>query len=555
MAFPRVTDNEHSLPPQVSAASGAPIIAVFSLLSVFLIGVLLLAPLSVTQDGYSHLYGAHVLRAMWRGDPDFRAHFYYNSFLVPNWLGNLILAALQFAFSDTLALKLLMILTAGALFCSLYYFLDTARIAPRQRAQTLIILLPFAINGYLTKGFYGFVISSALCMYIAGRLLRGLFSGRHLLVVSFVLLIAYFFHPVPVLLALIFYCSWLLAGVLNAPGGGWQARTTILRHHSTAFAPWGVPMALMLWFYVRLRSSHPRRPFSLLADLKLRTINLLGSDALLDVSPSPASGTLFVALLGILAAVALIESRRALPDMRRRMNTLAIFLAASFILYFLAPNAVGDGGEIANRVLLYSVFSLVLLALGTIQIDNRVFTLCSAISVIVVLFFGFEYLLISRRMSPAVAELQSSTANIPSHSRVVILSYRLTPACKGWPLLERALPSWHWGVSVAAAKDLIVLNDYEGTTSHFPLRYRSLQFAPLVNGFDPAVDTQTALWNGILSQSDLGVDYVLSWGVPSGVSSCPGSVEPPFEQTLRRHFDLVASTAKVSRTAVWKRRP
>jgi hypothetical protein len=71
---------------------------------------------------------------------------------------------------------------------------------------------------------------------------------------------------------------------------------------------------------------------------------------------------------------------------------------------------------------------------------------------------------------------------------------------------------------------------------------------------DPASEEQKAAWIAALSRDDPEVDYVVSWGVPSGVNSCPAAVGPPFEQDFAIHYDRILSQDGNSRIEVWRRK-
>ena len=147
--------NLTTLPKKASIWSLYPIL-LLALLTASLLYVFFFAPASVTLDGYSHLYEAKVLSWMLHSHPWVHRYFSYNSPLLPNWLCTLLLAALSSIVPDELALKILIVLSAVLLLFSLYYCVDATQYCRQQRAQVLIILLPFALNAYLTLGFYGF---------------------------------------------------------------------------------------------------------------------------------------------------------------------------------------------------------------------------------------------------------------------------------------------------------------------------------------------------------------------------------------------------------------
>src|ERR1035437_291356 len=147
-------------------------VPLFALLVVFLLYVFLFAPVTVTLDGYSHLYTAKVLGEMLGGHPEVHGLFYYNSPLLPNWLCPLLLVALSNIVPNELALKLLIVLIGISLLSSLYFCIDVTGYDRHQRAQVLIVLLPFALNAFLTLGFYGFLISTSMCFFVLGLILR-----------------------------------------------------------------------------------------------------------------------------------------------------------------------------------------------------------------------------------------------------------------------------------------------------------------------------------------------------------------------------------------------
>jgi len=169
-------------------------VPLFTLLVVLILYLFLFPPVTVTLDGYSHLYGGEALKLMLAGQPEVHNTFSYNSVLVPNWLSTLILVALSSIVSNELALKLLIALIGTALISSVYFCIDATQYHRHQRAQVLIVPLPFGLNAYLTLGFYGFLISLSMCIFVLGLVLRhGLRMPLRLqCVTACLLLVAYF---------------------------------------------------------------------------------------------------------------------------------------------------------------------------------------------------------------------------------------------------------------------------------------------------------------------------------------------------------------------------
>jgi len=191
---------------------------------------------------------------------------------------------------------------------------------------------------------------------------------------------------------------------------------------------------------------------------------------------------------------------------------------------------------------------LVLLALTNSIFNTRLLTLCSFIAALLVIGFAGEYLIVSTRLAPALAEIRLAMEGIPKHSRILIMGYRLD-TCMRSPLLEMSRPERHWAVVGALKNELVVLNDSQGATSHFPLR----DLAPLDLQVTLEVsDWNRAAWLDLLKGAD--VDFIVSWGTPVGVVSCKDFVPLPFEEALITKYDLVFFKQGSSRIALWRRR-
>jgi hypothetical protein len=540
--------------PKKHSASSLYPVPLLAILVIFLLYVFFFAPVTLTLDGYSHLYGAKALGWMLAGQKEAHSYFSYNSFLLPNWLGGLLLTALSAIIPNELALKLLIVLVGIALIASLYFCLNIALYPRHQRAEVLILLLPFGLNAFLTLGFYGFLISSSICIFVLGLILHhGLSMPLRLKwATACLLLVAYFLNPLPVIVSFLFPCAYFIAEALIHWRDGWRHLATALKRHVFDIWPWLPPACLLPWFYLRLSKAGPPDPSSITFNVKARSM-ALARYAFLPIAPTFSVWTLFTALLIILLAGALLRPQKPSLHDRLRFTSLAVLIVSSLILYLTVPDNVGDGSYIANRFLLYCALFLVLLAFTTEVFDARLLTLCSLLAAFSVIGFGGEYLLVSRHLAPAVADLRLAMESVPRHSRILILGYRMTPNCMGWPLLEMSVPARHWAMASTLKNQLIVLNDYEANSSHFPLQYVRPQPASVVDDFGLNAERQRSAWFEIL-KSDPDVDFVVSWGTPSGVNNCPNAVAPPFEEAFRSNYDLVYFKEGASRVELWRKR-
>jgi hypothetical protein len=534
-------------------------VPLLGLLIVLLLCIFVFARVTVTLDGYSHLYGARVLAWMLSGKPEVHSDFSHNSALIPNWLCALLLAALSSVFPSGLALKFLVILVVIALASGLYYCVDAARYGRRQRAQVLIVLLPFALNAFLTLGFYGFLISCALCLFVLGLLLRyGLRMPSRLKWVTAVLLLAaYFAHPVPVIVSFLFPWAFFLADASIHRAlhrrDRWRRYSTELRRSLLAMWPW-LPLACLLpWYSLRLSQAKAAEPeaYSMAFNLTHRTVALAG-EGILSISPTTTVGALFIALLTVLVVGLLLGARTLFALNRLRFTAMALLIVATLVLFVTVPDQVGDGLFVANRFLLQAAFFVVLLTLSSGALDARLLTLGSLLAALCVMGFAGEYLMVSRRLTPAVAEVRAVMETIPRHSRILIMGYRATPSCEGLPLLKDSSPERHWALAGALPNELIVLNDYQAAASHFPLQYTTPRYAAVADKVDLSTERDRSAWLETL-RGDPAAEYVVSWGV-SRSPSCPVSKFPLIEEALKDRYDLVFLKEGASRVALWRKR-
>ena len=493
------------------------------------------------------------------GAPEVHAYFKYNSLLVPYWGDTICLAALSEVVRSNRALKLYVVFVSTLLLLSLCYAIG-AHGPTYQRAQVTVILLPFAINGFLTLGFYGFLVSSSIGILILGLILRrGLITSvRFQIMIAMLLLVAYVFHPLPVMLSFLVPFVFVLSEVLNRPFKGWPDLFAFLKPRVWAVWPWLLPLGLILRFTSRFVPSNFRHSYSLGNSLGTRFVEMIRYDRLfIYVTPLPNS-VIFIVLVAILGVWALLGEKNTTPPSRLRSTTLAILIMSVLLLFVVVPDEVGGGGFIGPRLVLEAIFYLGLLALASEHFDPRLRTLCSLLAAASVCTFAFEYSQVSHYLSPALRELRSATDGLPKNARVVMLGYRMTPeipSCDDWPLLERTTPQDHLALWGAADEDLIVLNDNTDYSRTFPIQYRDRRFASsLTSTSSPPSDKQKAVWSQFLSQDEPDVDYVISWGSPSGVEGCTNPVDPPFQGGLATHFDRAVSQKGVSLVDVWRRR-
>jgi hypothetical protein len=519
------------------------------------VAAMLLAPVPLSLDGPSHLYSAVVMRHLFAGDAFYQQYFHFNSLLVPNWLGPLMTAIFTAHSSvryGILTMNVAVIaLTVGAL-----YFVvqksSAARPNVEQRFLALAIVMPVAVSAFLSMAFWGFLISADLC-FVAVTLLQQERTVRRRCLIWLLVLLGAWAHPVPAMLTALFpILSYV--GARSAGGAAPHSAGKLAARFAWDILPWCVAGLAVVSFTLALAKHPATMPFDLKFLLGERLLRMVRADGLNDVSPTATAigpFVVYVALLGFAALQALSLKRNAgWSGFHWQLSCFAVILLA---LYFIAPDAIGNGSVISPRLLWMAIAAACLVATSGQLASNMLFLRSLAwLSALIMLVFSAEYVIASRRMAPAVGELNEAMTNLPRHSKMLLLGYALTPGCSRWPLLAKTEPERHMALLATIPRELILLNDYEPATEHFPLEYRDRRFAAITDNFT-FTEPENAAWKSGLDAAERGT-FVLSWGVPSGRNQgCPAWLDAPLMDTLQQHYALRYQSANASRIQVWER--
>ncbi|MEZ5365101.1 MAG: hypothetical protein R2748_22940 [Bryobacterales bacterium] len=370
------------------------------------------APLAVTPDGYSHLYQAWLLRGLLGGDPQVAEMFSTNSALLPNWLTALSLLALGTVFEPETSLKIAIAGAFLALLGGLWFACREA--SGGVRGCSFPALIPFALAGFLTMGFLGYVWSCGLVLFALGLVLAGLCAigaeagGRCRTAGRGVL----------------FPSAARGSLVLLSPAAVWSARS--LR----VLAPWAPAGLLLGWFTAHFAEARSLT-WILSPDLLFveRIVSTSRPDQLMDVAPTPTAVIPFAILLGALGAIA--ASARPLSPV-----LWAAALAA--IAYVVTPEGTGDASLIDVRLLWWAIALLAIAALAGAP-DRRMRMLCAILSSGIVLLFCAEYFLVAVRLAPAMRRLREAAEGLRQERRYWRWATDSTrPAASGgWPSAQR----------------------------------------------------------------------------------------------------------------------
>ena len=155
-----------------------------------------------SQDGPSHIYNSFILRHY--NDPRYVfAKFYeIRKAPVPNWASHAIMMLLTYLVPPLIAEKLLLTIYVVLMAFSMFYLLRSVQ---KDKIPLVFLGFPFIYNYILLMGFYNFSIGTALFMLIIGYWWRhyDAFCPKNSLILALLLILLYFCHLVPLVLAIL----------------------------------------------------------------------------------------------------------------------------------------------------------------------------------------------------------------------------------------------------------------------------------------------------------------------------------------------------------------
>jgi hypothetical protein len=510
-------------------------------------------PVPLSLDGPSHFYNSVAMRKVFANDPLYTAHFTIGSPLIPNWMASVLAMAISLPGTGPWSIAVMNVCISALLVASLYYAYRvatkaTAENIPQRTWYSVTVIVAIAPNVFLIMGFWDFLISVALCIAAASALHDQGLTYRRTIAFSLVIL-GYWAHPVPVVLSGIIpvttFVRAALGGCDAGPKKAWYLKNAFL----TDILPWCIPVLLVAGYGVIIAKDGARFETAAFKTQVVgrvfgRVFGFFTSEALRHISPSGTVTALFIMYFALIAfGTAASFGAKGLAG---RLTDLAWI---SLILYLLVPNELGRGAFIPERVLWIAVVAG---SIGAISgaLASNIFYLrwCAILAATVSVVLAAEFALVSRRMQPAINEFRAALENVPKRSEVLFVGYEKTPKCGRWPVLDIASPERHWAALEMIPRELILLNDYEPRSGHFPVRYRDRRFSSISD----FVRGRDAIWKRALDSAP-GI-YVISWGVPSGHSAswCDTGVDPPLKDILQQHYSLKYESSNYSQIQVWE---
>jgi hypothetical protein len=413
-----------------------------------------------SQDGGAHLYNAHVLAALLSGDDaaQYRAVYELNFTALANWTDHLLLAVFDMLVRPAIAEKLLVSAYVIGFAAAARYAAESVR---EGHGWVAHLALPLIFTFNVQMGFYNFILCFPLYFVLIGYYWRHR-EAQHTLPLAALLLLIYVLHPLPWLFGVLSLTIIVLAGTIGrrAPDGARPGLRGLLR-------VWGAaaPGAVLLLVLV---SNEPVettewQPFSAL----LRHLYFAGPLWTFSPVDTAFGAALFGLFAGVTAVAWWSRSRGG------RVPALAWLTLVYFALLVMLPSQWKSLGLITERVGTFAFLTWVLFLAGRCYGPRSRTSIIVAAQVLAILLI-VRWTVAVESLDDYAEEYLSVAAHIAPATRLLELNF--APRGRG-PTGERlshpVAPFAHTIGVVGAARDAVILNDYEALTVVFPLKHRS----------------------------------------------------------------------------------
>lgn len=499
-----------------------------------------------SQDGPAHVDSAHIISAYLSGD-NARLDAFYDLRVepLPNQLGHMVMAVLMLVLPPLVAEKILLSVYIVLLPLGVLY---AARGVDRQSGWVALLALPFTFNFLFHCGFYNFCLSLALSLFLLGYWLRRRenFNWTHTAVMVAMTLVVFAAHMLPL----------ILAGMAIVVVSGWDA--LVQWRQGGGLGPWKrrllpiaafIPAALLALPYLDQKAM-AGNPGDIVFYTRWDLLRRMAVGATL-ASYDHLELVVSLAVVLTFAATGIWILRNA-----RRDRTLSkgggwlAFVLLVVCMYFVKNSELDRALWIPPRLELYTFFAA-MMWFATCRLHPRLQKTAGVIGVAAALaLIGLHvrtYIAVNRELEEYVAPL----AVMEPGSTVMPLAFTPHGLAEdgGW-ISYKVAPMAHAGGYLAALGHVINLSNYEGATTHFPIR-----FDPQVNpravlrkidGEPPAADLR--VYNAFTGGS-VRVDYVLIYALQEEQRKQP-RVAATFESLEAYDYQRVY-TSPGGRTELW----
>ena len=419
-----------------------------------------------TIDGPAHVLGGRLLQSL-RDVPVVRRYYHF-TLAVPNVLVPLLLAAAMVVLSPTWAEKVVVVLYVVAFPLAVRF---AVRSVSRQAGWLALIGLPLVVSYLLLFGFYDFSYAMVGAFVAIGLALRfrGNWSLLRVVALAVVLMLTYGAHVVPAVMAVVVIGSVTMVDALSA----WRHRGAVSGDSMgrVVLPPLlaSLPTVALTAVFVASGSAGgletQRKSFTtLLAGLATLTLPTVTYS---DVEIVAAVAVVVILLL--LCTVALFDLRM------HQTSTLTVGLIVAalvcVVVYFAAPDDVGSGSYLNDRICLFPPLVL-LLALASAPVRARAWRVAGTLGLVAALVAAGARLPTQVHYDHLVSEYLTVERAIPPGVTLLALRYSVFSPPVGSRRYKQLDPLAHEASRIAADRGDIDLADFEALVSFFPDQFR-----------------------------------------------------------------------------------
>ncbi len=331
-----------------------------------------------------------------------------------------------------------------------------------------IAAFPLVYNYSLNMGFYNFVLSLPLLLFLLGYCLscRSQLRTRDVIVVGMLATALYACHIMSFVMAVIALATFVVQRIVDVRGSSPSdvcVASRIPRSLIVILAATAVPLYICLLY---AGAEHT----AIICDTLGRRIPYLVVNTAL-VSFSPLEIITAAATSGLVWGAVIQQScTNPWVSIRNRWTPVALSFLA---IYLLAPDQFFGGSMINPRLALFVILvSILWLADQPIARSMKRILMCSGcgLSVLSLLLTATNY----NRLNAQLRDIASVSESFDGTGTLVSLVF--SPhgvGTTGERLSLRVKPFLHAGGRLAARCGLTNLRNYQANTDHFPIRYRT----------------------------------------------------------------------------------
>ena len=427
-------------------------------------------PFFPSVDGPAHLYNAKLVLGLVSGDSEFLSQYYaFTTWVVPNWGGHFILAALLSVFSGQTASQIFIGLCVILLPVSFRYCVKKIN---SEAVFTTYLIFPFTYTFMLCMGFYNFYIGTCVLFFAVGTLIhyrRSPFRPGLFVVLFLLILLCYLSHLfVFISLGMAAVCLYLpdIIGVIFSK----ERRKEVLKKSAFLFLAFVFPIIFALGFFAHTSGGH-NNIYSTKSDLLLWLIDCRSLIWYILPDESMYTSFVFLVFFFLFAIAIYIRSKQFHKDLGEQPSLRSFFQAFRFqdifllmlvtfiFLYFKLADSDSVAGFVSVRLNLM-VFLFLILWTSGFNYPGWI----SVASFLILLFSQYSLLKLHNKsfegLGSQISEIKVVERYIKERTVILPLDY------------ARSWLSPHNSNYLGINKSVLILENHECNNSYFPLKWK-----------------------------------------------------------------------------------